>query len=165
MDHTISFQFTWIYHHHCSSHGESETISYKYAADEQWRNFWGQTLLYFLDEDWTQSGTHRVRSCTSKLQLKVNCRPKVNCGIKFGLPQPTGGRPAQKNSYNSLVHDPALYHRHSLKWPQFLHILGSKLPTVQASTAQQQCWQPFTTVLSRQCIGHCCSIYWCQQQH
>ena len=24
-------------------------------------------------------------SCTSELQLKVNCRPKVNCRKKFGL--------------------------------------------------------------------------------
>ena len=31
----------------------------------------------------------------SELQLKVNCRPKVNCGIKFGLARPTVGKPAQ----------------------------------------------------------------------
>ena len=42
-------------------------------------------------------------SCTSELQLKMNCRPKVTCRIKFGLVQPaTVGRPAQKFSFNSL---------------------------------------------------------------
>ena len=28
-------------------------------------------------------------SCTCELQLKVNCRPKLNCSIKFGLARPT----------------------------------------------------------------------------
>ena len=41
-------------------------------------------------------------SCTSEFQLKVNYRLKVNCRIKFGLAQPTDGRPAQILSYNSL---------------------------------------------------------------
>ena len=41
-------------------------------------------------------------SCASELQLKVNCRPKVNCKIKFGLAWPTVGRPAQFIFYNSL---------------------------------------------------------------
>ena len=41
-------------------------------------------------------------SCTSELQLKVNCRLKVNCWIKFGLARLTVGRPAQIFSYNSL---------------------------------------------------------------
>ena len=36
------------------------------------------------------------RSCTSELQLKVNCR------IKFELARPTVSRPAQIFSYNSL---------------------------------------------------------------
>ena len=56
----------------------------------------------------------RPGSCTSELQLKVNCR------IQFGLARPTVGRPAQNFfdtvhfslqftfSRNSLVHDPAL---------------------------------------------------------
>ena len=29
----------------------------------------------------------RPGSCTSKLQMKVNCRPEVNCRMKFGLAQ------------------------------------------------------------------------------
>ena len=46
----------------------------------------------------------RPGSCTSESQLKVNCRPKVNCRIKFGLARPTVDRPAvQFLSYNSLL--------------------------------------------------------------
>ena len=46
----------------------------------------------------------RPGSWTSELQLKVDCRPKVNCKIEFGLdPQPTVGRPAQILSYNSIL--------------------------------------------------------------
>ena len=57
----------------------------------------------------------------SMVQLKVNCRLKVNYRIKFWLARPTFSRPAQIFSYNcrtfslqftfscnSLVHDPAL---------------------------------------------------------
>ena len=51
------------------------------------------------------------------MQLKVNCRPKVNCRIKFGLTRPTLGR-ASPNCFltfvtqftfscNLLVYDPA----------------------------------------------------------
>ena len=66
--------------------------------------------------------TLRPGSCTSELQLKVNCRPKKNCRKKFGLAcRPTVGRQTRPNyflqltfniqftfSCNSLVHDPAL---------------------------------------------------------
>ena len=41
-----------------------------------------------------------LRSCTSELQLKVNCRPKVNYRIKIVLARPAVGRPAQMFSYN-----------------------------------------------------------------
>ena len=44
----------------------------------------------------------RPGSCTSELQLKVNCRLKVNFRIKFGLARPKVGRPTQIFSYNSL---------------------------------------------------------------
>jgi hypothetical protein len=40
-----------------------------------------------------KSPQFRPRSCTSELQLKVNCGLKVNLRIKFGLAWP--GRPAQ----------------------------------------------------------------------
>ena len=53
-------------------------------------------------------------SCTSELQLKLNCRPKGNCKIKFGLARSTVGRPLTSPSKpqftfncNSLAHDPA----------------------------------------------------------
>ena len=42
-------------------------------------------------------------SCTSELQLKMNCRSKVNCRIKFGLARQTVGRSAQILSYNLLL--------------------------------------------------------------
>ena len=45
---------------------------------------------------------HETESCTSELQLKVNCRLNVNCRIKFGLVWPPVSRPAQKISHNLL---------------------------------------------------------------
>ena len=45
----------------------------------------------------------------SEMQLKVNCRPKVNFRIKFGLSRPTDGRQAQIFSYNSLSAEIRLY--------------------------------------------------------
>ena len=45
----------------------------------------------------------RAGSCTSELQLKVNCRPKVNCRIKFGLARPTvGAGPGQPKKFPTI---------------------------------------------------------------
>ena len=44
----------------------------------------------------------RPGSCISELQLKVNCRPEVNCRIIFWLARPIVERPDQIFSYNSL---------------------------------------------------------------
>ena len=48
------------------------------------------------------------RSCTSELQLKVNCRLKVNCGKYFGLADQPNFFLQYTFSCNSLVYDPAL---------------------------------------------------------
>ena len=48
-------------------------------------------------------------SCTSELQLKVNCRLKVNCGKYFGLADQPNFFLQYTFSCNSLVYDPALY--------------------------------------------------------
>ena len=45
----------------------------------------------------------QIYICLDHVQLKVNCRPKVNCRIKFGLARPTVGWPAQICPYNSLL--------------------------------------------------------------
>ena len=59
-------------------------------------------------------------SCTSELLLKVNCRPKVNCRIRFGLFSAKSWQTSPNFflqfafslqftfNCNSLVHDPAL---------------------------------------------------------
>ena len=45
------------------------------------------------DDEKIEYNNPRSRSCTSELQLKVNCRLNVNCGKKFGLARPTVDRP------------------------------------------------------------------------
>ena len=44
----------------------------------------GYVMFAFICSCWPL----RPRSCTSELQLKENCSPKVNCRIKFGLARP-----------------------------------------------------------------------------
>ena len=72
-------------------------------------HFWGQYFLYLIRVNglklqishvfiWNRMAL-RNGSCTSELQLKVNCRPKVNCRIKFGLICKLLAEPAQILSY------------------------------------------------------------------
>ena len=59
----------------------------------------------------------RAVPSTSELWLKVNCRLKVNCSIKFGLAWPTAGRATQLFSYNCGGQDtthPQLTPHHSI---------------------------------------------------
>ena len=75
----------------------------------------------------------RVGSCTSELQLKVNCTRKVNCRKKFGLILVGQAIPnfflqftfRQQFTFscNSLVHDPAQYVALFLSCENFLMVI------------------------------------------
>ena len=55
----------------------------------------GHEFCFQCSENFHDPSIIRSGSCTSELQLKVKCRPKVNGRIKFGLAWPTIGRLAQ----------------------------------------------------------------------
>ena len=96
-----AMNFLFAYHHMCSA---SRYLIYTTEQRVHSHNMYLCMILW-------------PGSCTNELQLKVNCRPKVNRRIKFVLAWLTVGRPTSPNFFlqftfsciSLVVHDPAIY--------------------------------------------------------